>query len=219
MAEQASFFTVGVPRVTINLSEAFNSPADVLAERALAFFLEIREEVYQAVFDRMRDGGEHKGEKERENLKATTTGGDFPALRVYGDLVQSFVDEFGLQPQRAFPPWREGSPLYDWTLRHGFGQDTERGERRFLSAREARAVGQLLGRGASAEHNESVKRQIESVAFLIARAIWQRGLPRPGDYLHEPFAQTFEEYLPKVYDGLATVMFETAKEINGVGVY
>jgi hypothetical protein len=64
-----------------------------------------------------------------------------------------------------------------------------------------------------------VKRQIESVAFLIARAIYTRGLPRTGDFLHEPFAATFVEFLPRVLDGLATAGFETAGVLNGFGVY
>lgn len=217
--EQLSFFTLAVPRVTVTLSEEFFGVEGILAERALAFFEEIKEEVRQAVHDRMRDGGEHEGEKERDNLSALTIGGDEPSLRVYGDLVQTFIDEFGLQPQRAFPPWRAGSPLYDWTLRHGLGQDTSKGEARFLSPSEARAAGQYLGKGAAKSHREQVERQIESVAFLIARAIWTRGLPRSGDPLHEPFAKTFEEYLPRVRAGLEAACFEAAGIANGVGVY
>lgn len=217
--EQLSFFRLAVPRVTFTLSEEFYGVEGILAETALAFFESIKEEVRQAVHDRMRDGGAHEGEKERDNLRALTIGGDFPSLRVYGDLVQTFVDEFGLQPRRAFPPWKKGTDLYDWTLRHGLGQDTERGEARFLSSREARAIGQMLGRGAAAEHNRAVERHIESVAFLIARAIYNRGLPRPGDFLHEPFAATFEEFLPRVQAGLEEACFRAADIVNGVGVY
>jgi hypothetical protein len=217
--EQLAFFTVRVPRVTVNLSAEFYGAEDLLAEGALRFFEQIREEVREAVFERMRDGGEHSGEKERDNLKALTIGGDAPALRVYGDLVQTLVDEFGLQPERAFPPWRAGSPLFEWTLRHGLGQDTSKGEARFLTPREARAAGQLLGGGTAKSHREAVERQIESVAFLIARAIYRRGLPRPDDFLHEPFEETFNEFLPRVLDGLAAVESQVADAINGVGVY
>jgi hypothetical protein len=216
--EQTSFFIVPRPRVRVTLSERFNEPEDVAAERALAFFESIREEVFGAVFERMRDGGEHKGEKERENLRATTVGGLAPALFVYGTLVQTFVDEFGLQPQRAFPPWKEGSPLYEWTLRQGIGQDTSKGEARFLTPSEARAAGQLLGGGTAKAHREGVVRHVETVAFLIARAIYTRGLPRPGDVLHEPFAATFEEFLPRVLDGLGQAGFETAGILNGFGI-
>lgn len=215
---QPSFFFVPRPRLRVTLSERFNEPEDVAAERALAFFESIREEVRQGVFDRMRDGGEHEGEKERENLKATTVGGLAPALFVYGDRVQTFVDEFGLNPQRAFPPWREGSPLYEWTLRHGLGQDTSKGEARFLTPSEARAAGQLLGGGTAKAHREGVTRHVETVAFLIARAIYTRGLPRPGDFLHEPFAATFEEFLPRVLEGLGEAGFETAGILNGFGI-
>lgn len=217
--EQLSFFTVTVPRVTVTLSAQFYGVEDTLSAAALDFFETIKEEVRAAVFDRMRDGGEHEGEKERENLKALTVGGDNPALFVYGDLVQTFVDEFGLQPQRAFPPWKAGTPLYEWTLRHGIGQDSSQGEARFLTPSEARAAGQYLGKGTAKAHREMVEAHIESVAFLIARAIWTRGLPRAEDYLHEPFAATFAEYLPRVLDGLARVGFEVAQTINGVGVY
>jgi hypothetical protein len=51
-------------------------PKTLLAERALAFFRSIEDEVRQAVFDRMRDGGEHgkrEGAREPEGL---TIGGD-----------------------------------------------------------------------------------------------------------------------------------------------
>lgn len=217
--EQLSFFTVTVPRVRVSLSERFYEAEDVAAERALAFFRSVEDDVRQSVFSKMRDGGESGKEKERDNLKSLTIGGDHPALVVYGDLVQTFVDEFGLQPGRAFPPWKEGSDLFEWTLRHGLGQDIERGEARILSTREARSVGQLLGRGAVAEHNDAVRRHVESVAFLIARAIYTRGLPRSGDPLREPFAATFVEFLPAVLDGLEQAGFETAGVLNGVGIY
>lgn len=218
-AAQLSFFTVPPPRVTISLSEEFFGVEDIVTAAALRFFESIEAEVREAVRDRMRDGGEHEGEKERDNLTSTTIGGDSPALVVYGTLVQTFVDEFGLQPQRAFPPWRKGSPLYEWAERHGIGQDIERGEARFLTPSEARAAGQFLGAGTAKAHRERVERQIETAAFLIARAIYTRGLPRSGDPLREPFAQTFAEYLPRVQRGLEEAAFEAAGIVNGVGVY
>jgi hypothetical protein len=216
---QLSFFTLRVPRVTISLSEEFFGVEGILAETALQFFQSIEADVREAVRGRMRDGGAHEGEKERDNLASTTIGGDSPSLRVYGTLVQTFVDEFGLQPQRAFPPWRKGSPLYEWALRHGIGQDTERGEARFLTPSEARAAGQFLGAGTAKAHREGVERQVETAAFLIARAIYTRGLPRPNDPIREPFAQTFEEFLPEVRRGLEEACFRAADIVNGVGVY
>jgi hypothetical protein len=219
MSEQLSFFIIPVPRVTFTFSEEFAGVEDIVAEAALRFLESMRPQVTEAVRERMRDGGEHEGLKERDNLTSVTLGGDAPSLRVFGTLVQTAVDEFGLQPQRAFPPWKKGSDLYDWTLRHGIGQDTEAGEARKLSTREARAVGQLLGRGAVAAHNRGVERHVESVAFLIARAIYNRGLPRPGDFLHEPFAATFQEFLPAMRDGLTEAVFEAAGIVNGVGVF
>lgn len=208
---QPSFFHVGVTRATFSLSEHFNEPEQVAAERALAFFESIKDDVRRGVYNRMRDGGRPEGpDTERGNLQVLTIGGGEPSLIAFGTLVQTFVDEFGLLPGRAFPPWKQGTDLFDWTERHGLGVMLES---------QARGIGQRQGRGSRARERADEVKRIESIAFLIARAIYARGLPGSEDRLHEPFAATFAEFLPRVTEGLEAAGYETARILNGVGVY
>jgi hypothetical protein len=99
-------------------------------------------------------------------------------LSVYNTVVQALVDETGARPH--FPPYRKGSKLFAWVSRKGLGG-------RKLLTSQARAIGQLLGKGAVKQINLDVDKQTERVSFLIARAISRRGLPRPGDPLRAPF--------------------------------
>jgi hypothetical protein len=110
-------------------------------------------------------------------------------LTVFNEKVQALVDETGAKPH--FPPYKIGSSLWRWVKLKGLGQDISKGERRYLSPREARGVGRIQGKGAAAEHRALVDKQIERVSFVIARAISRRGLPRPGDPLRAPFKDVF----------------------------
>lgn len=131
--------------------------------------------------------------KEQESVKFQVSGHGAGAemsftLSVFSTLIQALVDETGAKPH--FPPWKKGTKLYGWTLRKGFGQDISKGQRQFIRGRVGRGVGQRLGRGALAEHNKLVEKQIERAAFGIALKQSKRGLPRPGDPLRKPFEVT-----------------------------
>lgn len=138
-------------------------------------------------------------ERARTVFRVTSrSGGLNVLLRVYNDTIQGNVDETGAKPH--FPPYKAGSKLYQWVLRKGLaeGSKTRLGgqQRRAISARvraDARAGGAsraeatLAGRQAVKDTAARLDKQVESVSFLIARAISRRGLPRPGDPLRKPF--------------------------------
>src|SRR6266404_2802776 len=113
MAEQTRPFIENYARLMFSFDSRFFSMADTLSERALRYFEGIEQEVYDSVYLKMRDdrGGE------RENLKVLTIGGDSPTLAAFGTLVQTWVDEFGLEPG-TFPPFGPESLLYNWVAKH-----------------------------------------------------------------------------------------------------
>lgn len=118
-------------------------------------------------------------------------------IEFYNTIIQAAVDETGARPH--FPPYKQGSDLFRWVLRKGFSPAPSRQSRQRAASvgrKYARAAGysketiKIAGRvAANAEATKQTK-AIESISFLIARAISRRGLPRPGDKLREPF-QTF----------------------------
>lgn len=192
------------------LGAAFADTPDFIALEALRYFQGIEDAVYGGVFERMRDGGGAQSDRsERGSLRTLTIGGDSPSLRAWSDLVQAWVDEFGLDAGKAFPPWKEGSSLYGWVLSHDMGVGG-------LLESQPRALGQLLGAAGGKSEAERATKRTESVAFLIARAIWERGLPAPDDYLHSPFHNTFLEFAPAVEEHLFALGFEAAQRFNGV---
>jgi hypothetical protein len=107
-----------------------------------------------------------------------------PFFSVFSTKIQAFIDEKGARPH--FPPWKRGTKLYKWAERRGMFQPR-------LLASQARALGQLLGKGGVKGLEQSRVRQNESTVFLIARKQSLRGLPRPGDPLRMPFEKTAEE--------------------------
>lgn len=195
------------------LGSAFADTPDFLAQEVLSYFESLRDPLHDGVYSRMRDGGgPETATKERGSIQVLTIGGDAPSIRAWSDLVQAWVDEFGLEARKAFPPWKEGSRLFGWVVSHnnmgvGIGG---------LLESQRRALGQLLGAAGGASEAERATKRTESVAFLIARAIWERGLPAPGDYVHAPFHSTFLEFAPAVEDRLFALGFEAAQRFNGV---
>lgn len=129
-------------------------------------------------------------------------------VELYNTSIQAAVDETGAKAH--FPPYKAGSNLFRWVSRKGLAPKPTRQTRqeasRGLRGVEARVT-------ANKDAARRVK-QIESISFLIARAISRRGLPRPGDPLRSPFAtvsKTFGAYSRKVID---RATFQAVSRIN-----
>lgn len=165
----------------------------------------------------MRRGVSPENVSERGSVKikvssgGTITGGNLSfSLSIFSTLIQALVDETGAKAH--FPPYKKGTKLFKWVQAKGLGQDISKGERQYLRGRVGRSVGQRLGKGALAEHNLLVDKQVEKVAFLIARRQAGKspkgvmgGLPRPGDPLRKPF-----EVSAKQLEGLFRLSIDTA---------
>jgi hypothetical protein len=194
--------------LAFHLGEGFFGGADFASEGALSYFMSVESAVEAAVKERMRDGGDsnHDHVKERDSIMGLTIGGDNPTLAVWSDVIQAAVDETGAT-FRNMPPWKEGTSLYAWVEARGLGG---------LLVSQRRALGQLLGRQGAADEAEASKKRTESISYLIARSIWQRGLPGPEDFIHAPFHNTFLEFLPDVVENLQRIGFETAQHVNGL---
>lgn len=181
-------------KLSFSLGPNFFGAADETAARALQYFQSIEQDVYDAVYLRMRDDTG----AERENLKSFTIGGDAPALVVYGDLVQTWVDEFGLEPG-TFPPFRPDSNLWNWVAKHFDVSLPDRPYNGSLSLEQRQ------------------ENQITGLTFALAKLIHDRGLPSPNDYLHRPFGNAFEEFAPTVSENLLDLGFVVSNWVNGEG--
>lgn len=160
-----------------------NTPGIDQAPEIYSFYIErhlekLGEELVGDVRREQRKDTGQERERTRYAITRRVRGGLTFRLSVYNTVVQALVDETGARPH--FPPYRKGSKLFAWVSRKGLGG-------RKLLTSQARAIGQLLGKGAVKQINLDVDKQTERVSFLIARAISRRGLPRPGDPLRAPF--------------------------------
>jgi hypothetical protein len=114
-------------------------------------------------------------------------------IEFYNTIIQAAVDETGTVPH--FPPYKAGSDLFRWVLRKGFKPTPKqsRGTATRIGRAQAKAAGldkgsvKVAGRVAANRAADRAVKEIESISFLIARAISRRGLPRPGDPIRKPF--------------------------------
>lgn len=182
-----------VPILLFRRNDAFENAPEVVTQQAALFFDSIKQEIADSARSKMR---EWRG-NERKDLSATVFPGIYnqTSLIVGGDLVQTFVDEFGLPPRKCFPPWAEGSLLFQWVV-------------------EKLAPQPLPVKRPRVDDDRRLRNAQLSASFAVAVAINQRGLPAPSDYLHEPFKATFEEYLPRVMEGLVNAGRRAASIIN-----
>lgn len=167
----------------------------------------LKEELFRAadrIGKRLQDKVRSRQRKDTGQERARTLykvysrkGGFNVFLSVYNTSIQGAVDETGAIPH--FPPYRIGSRLYHWVLRKGLADRLGGGQRRAIAAyvrAEARASGatpeeaKQAGRQAAKETSDSFDKRAQGVAFVVARAISRRGLPRPGDPLRKPFETT-----------------------------
>ena len=163
------------------------------------------------------------GEERRRTLYRVTSrkGGLNVLLSVYNTSIQGNVDETGAKPH--FPPYKQGSKLFAWVSRKGLAntrsRDTINARAKATRARvresggdnEARKAAGAFRRGRDAQINA---RRIESVAFLVARAISRRGLPRPGDALRQPFEKTRAESENMIRTIFQFATLKAVKKVN-----
>ena len=182
-----------VPLLIMHRNDAFDNADGIVTEQAGLFFETIKDEVAESVRLKMR---EWRGE-EKKDVSANIYPGIYNqvSLIVGGDLVQTFTDEFGLPARKTFPPFHQDSLLFQWVV-------------------EVLAPQPLPVQRPRVDEDKRLLNAQLSATFAVALAINQRGLPAPSDYLHEPFKQTFDEYLPQVVEGLVNAGIRAASIIN-----
>lgn len=160
-----------------------------LREGELVFAQEIRSGLRtlgETLASRVRAKMREDTGEEKKNVRASIKGASFRlTLIVSGDKPQTLVDEYGRKAGAKLPPYKRGSNLYKWAERKGMFAGTGRAP---LLASQARALGQIQGRGAAAGFNERNIKRNESTAFLIARKIARDGIPA-----RKPFERTAKE--------------------------
>lgn len=177
-------------------NDAFENAPDVIQQQSGLFFETIKDQVAEAVRARMREW--HGEEKKDVSTNIFPGIYDQVSLIVGGDLVQTFTDEFGLPARKVFPPFDRSSTLFQWVV-------------------EVLAPQPLPVEHPRVDADKRLQNAQLSATFRVALAINQRGLPAPSDYLHEPFKETFNEYLPIVVDGLMNAGIRAASIINSGG--
>ncbi len=165
------------------------------------------------------------GEERRRTLfRSRMSGATNLSVSVFNTVVQALVDETGARWVGSMPPSHPGSKLFGWVSRKGFvpriGRAARRNIRAFASADARRAGADRAGRAAAAREAVGAamsrrEREIAGIAFLIARSIARRGLPRPGDVLRKPFETTRKEERRRVEAMVEGAIFRSVKRING----
>lgn len=181
------------PVLILHLNSAFENAPEIIIKEAERFFDTVKQEIADSAVAKMR---EWRGNEKRD-ISSTVFSGIYnqTSMIIGGDLVQTYVDEFGLAPGKCFPPYREGSLLFEWVV-------------------EKLAPQPLPVLRSRNDDDSRLRRAQLSASYNVARAINERGLPAPADYLHEPFKATFEEYLPRVTEGLREAGARAAAIIN-----
>jgi hypothetical protein len=194
LALSAGFDSIRIdPILIFTRNDAFENAPEVVAQQAGLFFESIKDEISESVRGKMR---EWRGNEKRD-VNAVIYPGiyDQVSLIVGGDLVQTYVDEFGLPARKCFPPFGKDSILFQWVV-------------------EVLAPQPLPVQRPRVDEDQRLLNAQLSATFAVALAINQRGLPAPADYLHQPFKATFEEFLPRVLDGLLQAGLRAASIIN-----
>lgn len=176
---------------------------------------------------------------ERRNIKWRVTGrGLNKLLEVFGDLLQTVVDELGLPPG-VFQPFGPGSRIFNYVRRKALDKIIERKQmHNYGKKRARRKVSHVYSRrpGPRFRHSGSERgptrnvapvkrggvkrvareahaspreRRLTRIAFLIARSIFERGI-RAG----HPFERTLEQNRVKIIREIGNAFTRAVAEIN-----
>lgn len=189
----------------VHLTDNFHNGGQQTVEQVRTYFESIKNEVAEGVRSRMREfTGEEKG-----SVETLVSGTEEISLRVWSDLPQAYVDEFGQEPgspggaRQHWPPFGPASTLFAWVVAIINPQPRPR-----ISKRKGKGKPKFTSGG-------SLFSVQKSVTWLVARAINDRGLPGPGDSLHAPFATTRAAMLPQIQQGLSAIGASVAEYVNG----
>lgn len=174
---------------------------------------------------------------EKRNIKYEVRGQGFSkALVVFGDLIQLWIDEYGLRPG-VFPPWQIGSRLYKYVEHAGLVRrgrparskksprlashvSTRRpGPRRAPGIQRAAAGGPSRRVGRSRRNAAPLAKQssaatrrakaTQRLAFLVARKIFESGIQAA-----RPIAKTFEANKAKILRDVSNAFTRAVAKIN-----
>lgn len=133
---------------------------------------------------------------QRKSLKILVHGKPISySLDVYSEVVQAFIDAYGLKPG-TFPPFKEGSRIYAWTERKlkqggfkGQGKNTPRSISHLSRKNDNKSVTNLRrkriddsnlekkGPKSKADKRRARKKaNTRRFAFLVARAVYEKGI-------------------------------------------
>jgi len=175
-------------RITANKTAGLKNAPAILAKNLRGGLETVGKRLRTSAQGKMRkDTGE-----EQKSLKISVTGDKVNwNLLVYSTLVQAFVDAYGLR-RGVFPPFRVNSKLYKWVQRR-FGNKppkavatvgTPHGPRVIKKKRKIKILKRLNRPHRQPTKSLSHKKRtgaktndVKRVAFLVARAIFTRGVP------------------------------------------
>lgn len=176
--------------------------------------------------------------QERRSVKWRVRGRNLDlTLTVYSELVQAIVDELGLAPG-TFPPYRSGSRLYRWAADKSLDRTHEKREQhgyrkrkapqaishlrsraknrkalRPAGARRRRGIAPIVaGKQPRRRAGRSRERRIEQASFLIARAIYERGI-KPT----QPFSKGLAANRSRVIRTVQDAVIRAVAQINRGG--
>lgn len=100
---------------------------------------------------------------------------------VFSNLVQAFVDAYGLKARQAFPPYMVGSQLYQWAARHPIpegrsGTKTSKGVRRSRRMQVRKSKRAAKGHVASKKRLTGKQNSIQRRSYAIAKSIYNHGI-------------------------------------------
>jgi hypothetical protein len=171
----------------------FYNVTSFISEYAIRYFEESRERYEEGVRSRMREAS---GDEKR-GVESVTIAGPSPRVLVYNTTVQGWIDEYGLEPGKVFPPFGEDSQLFDWVVSVLNPQAAATNHPRVDEGR--RLLNAQLG-----------------ATFAVALSINERGFPGPNDYIHAPFHNTFLEEQPEFITAMEAISQEAAQYVNGL---
>jgi len=97
---------------------------------------------------------------ERKSVERKVIGrSGFFSMAVWSTKIQALIDEYGRRPGAKMPPWRAGSALFGWVVRHGLVE-------RILGKRKASRTGAKQGPGLWEQ----------AASFIVARSIARKGI-------------------------------------------
>lgn len=181
----------------------------IVSDQVADYFDYVAPSILRDLRSKMRVG--LSGEQ-REGIDVKVTRGPKQSsLSMRPTTVQGAIDEVGLEPGKAFPPYGFGTTLYAWVYAH-FTTAIERGSKRVDSFTGSNFAEWLdPTKHISTFHGD----RTESFSFLVARAINKRGQPAPMFMLGRPFFNTREDWREEIEAGLKATLWKAALIING----